>query len=119
MNSLASTMSGPSGSSSSVAYQLTGHPSLAKSASLCRNHDGACLDERDRDDVEEFRHCTPGAERIGHQGAAPRTKLGDGHGAWLAHRLPNGHGPQADQLAEDLADLRCGDEVAVAADRLA
>src|SRR4029079_1574714 len=95
------------------------HPSLAKSASLCRNHDGTCLDERDRDGVEECRHCTPGAERIRHQGAAPRTKLGDGHGAWRAHRLPDGDGPQANQLAEDLADLGCGDEVAGAADRLA
>src|SRR6476661_6275652 len=95
------------------------HPSLAKSASLCRNHDGACLDERDRDDVEECRHCTPGAERICRQGAAPRTKLSDGHGAWRAHRLPDGDGPQANQLAEDLADLGCGDEVAGAADRLA
>ena len=69
--------------------------------------------------VEEFRHAAPGAERIGHQGAAPRTKLGDGHGAWLAHRLPDGNRPKADQLAEDLADLGRGDEVARAADRLA
>ena len=60
MNSLANTMSGPSGSASSVAYQLTG--TRASRASLCSNHDGTCLDERDRDAVEEFRHATPGAE---------------------------------------------------------
>ena len=40
-------------------------------------------------------------------------------GGGLAHHLPDRDRPEADQLAEDLADLRRGDEVAGAAERLA
>ena len=39
-------------------------------------------------------------------------------GRELAHRLPHGDRPKAEQLAKDLADLRRCDEIARAADRL-
>ena len=50
--------------------------------------------------------------------AAPRPELGDDHRGGLAHGLPDRGRPDADQLAEHLADLRRGDEIAVFADRL-
>ena len=79
---------------------------------------GACLDQSYGDAVEKLGHASPGAERVSHQGAASRPKLGDDHRGGLAHGLPDGGGPDTDQLAEDLADLRSGDEIAFAPDRL-
>ncbi len=80
---------------------------------------GTRLDQSDGDGFKEFRHAAPGAQRVGHERAAPRSKLGDRDRFRRAHRLPDGDGPQPEQLAEDLADLGRGDEIALRADRMA
>ena len=60
------------------------------------------------------------AQHILHQGAAARPDLGERRrGSGRPARLPGADQPDADQLAEHLADLRRGDEVAGAAERLA
>src|SRR6187431_39247 len=78
----------------------------------------ARLDQCDRDALEKFRHAAPSAHRIGHERAATRSKLCDNDRARLAYRLPHGDGPKPEQLAEDLADLRRGDEVTLSPNRL-
>jgi hypothetical protein len=60
-----------------------------------------------------------GPQRIGHHGAAAGPELDETHVLGLAHQPPHGSGPQPDQLAEHLAHLRRGDEIAVAAERIA
>ena len=118
-NSLASTISGPSGTASSAAYQRSGAPASLRVLRCASTMTGLVSIRRHGDAVEEFRNAAPGAESVGHQSAAPRSKLGDGHARRLAHGLPHRDRPKADQLAEDLADLGRRDEVALAADRLA
>ena len=95
------------------------HTRILERLALRLDHDRARLDQRHGDAVEEFRNAAPGARSIGHQSTAPRSELGDRHARRLAHGLPHRHRPEADELAEDLADLRRRDEVALAADRLA
>ena len=79
--------------------------SILEGLPLRLDHDGARLDQRHGDAVEEFRNAAPGAGSVGHQSAAARSKLGDGHAGRLAHGLPDRDRPEADELAEDLADL--------------
>ena len=59
------------------------------------------------------------AQRIEHHGAAAGTELDQAHVLRRAHQPPGRGRPQADQLAEHLADLGRGDEVAVGAERIA
>ena len=69
--------------------------------------------------VEEGRPHPRRTQRVGHQRAAPGPKLGEHEFLRRAHRLPGGDRPEADQLAEDLADLGRGDEIAAPSERLA
>ena len=82
-------------------------------------HCGARLDQSNGDALQELGNAPPGTERVGHQRAATGTELGNDRLAGLAHRLPDGDGPQAEKLTEDLAHLRRSDEIAGASDRLA
>jgi hypothetical protein len=50
-------------------------------------------------------------QRVGHQGAAARAGLHQQHGARAPQQAPGYRRPQAQQLAEHLADLGCGGEV--------
>ncbi len=61
----------------------------------------------------------PGAQHVGHQRAAAGAELGQNEGVGRTQHLPHADRPQADQLAEDLADLGRGDEVAGAAEGVA
>ena len=58
------------------------------------------------------------AQQIAGEHAAPRPELGDDHRIGPADLFPDDGAPQPDQLAEDLADLGRGDEIAGAAERL-
>ena len=71
-------------------------------------------DDRSLKIFDDFR----GPECVDHQRAMPRAKLDNAHVFRRAHLLPDRSHPQADQLAEHLADLRRGDEVAAGADRV-
>ena len=86
---------------------------------LDRAEAGTGLDKMDAGGFGKIRHDADDAKEIGHQRAPPGTELGEDEFARRAHRLPDHHGPHADQLAEHLAHLRRGDEIAVAAERLA
>ena len=79
----------------------------------------ARLNECDRHALQEFRNAFPGAHGVRHERAAARSELGDGDGFRFAHGLPHRDGPEPEKLAEDLADFRCGDEVAIGANGLA
>ena len=59
------------------------------------------------------------AQHVLHQRAAAGADLGERDRRRPADRLPGAEQPDADQLAEHLADLRRGDEVAGRAERLA
>ena len=117
MNSLAMRMSGPCGRSSMLSHHCSGAGEQRSVVRLRLAQHGARLDQRDGDAVEQSGHAAEHAKRVGHQRAAPRSKLGDDHRG-LAHGLPDCGGPDAKQLAEHLADLGRGDEVAVSSDRL-
>ena len=58
------------------------------------------------------------AQRVDDQRAVPGPKLDDAHIFRRAHLSPDGDHPHADQLAEHLADLGRGDEIAGGADRI-
>ena len=70
------------------------------------------LDEMQPQGVGKARHAARGAQGIGHQGAAAGAELDQQHRIGRAEPLPIIGAPQADQLAEDLADLGRGDEIA-------
>ena len=57
------------------------------------------------------------SQGIGHQHAPSRAGLAQNAGIRPPCLFPDAGQPQADQLAENLADFRCGDEVAATADR--
>src|SRR5262245_30801471 len=69
--------------------------------------------------LREARDAAGRTQRIAHQGAAPGTQLDQAERRWAAELLPGDRAPQADQLAEYLADLRSGDEIACRADAVA
>ena len=60
-----------------------------------------------------------GAQRVAHQRAAAGAELGEHEGVGAALVGPDLGRPEADQLAEHLADLGGGDEVARRAERIA
>ena len=78
----------------------------------------ACFDEIETQRAAERRHAGGGAQQIGHQRAMPRTQLGQNDRIGPADTLPQIGAPQPDQLAEDLADLGRGDEIAGAPERI-
>ena len=80
---------------------------------------GADLDQMDRRGLEEPRHPARGAQRIAHQRAAAGAQLDEAQRRRAAELLPRHGAPQADQLAEDLADLGRGNEIAGRADGVA
>src|SRR5262249_54761841 len=65
---------------------------------------------------QEPRYDASGAQGVPHQGAPPWSKLDEIKVPRGPHGAPGDCGPDADQLAEDLADLRCRGEVARGAD---
>src|SRR5260221_10410397 len=79
----------------------------------------AGLDEMKAQRGEELRHDARRAQRVRHQSAAAGAELGEDEGCRPAGAVPEIDAPQADQLAEDLADLRRSGEVAAPAERIA
>ena len=79
----------------------------------------AGLDQMDAHGGGERGHHPRRPQRVGHQRAAPGPELDHGHPAGPPEIEPVLHQRQADQLAEQLADLRRGDEVAGGAQRIA
>ena len=79
----------------------------------------ADLDQMHHDRGAECRHHLHRAQRIEHHGAAAGAELDQPHVLRLSHLMPGRRRPQTEQLAEHLADLRRGDEIAVAAERIA
>ncbi len=65
----------------------------------------------------EFGYRRSSAQQIGGEHAAAGAELGEDHGIGAPDPLPHQRAPQPDQLAEDLADLGCGDEIPAGADR--
>ena len=119
MNSLAMTMSGPCGTSRSCRTSAAGQGSRAASA-RCVSRSTGLVSIRAIDmlssNLGTLRHARS-ASAISVPRPAPSSATVTTRG--LAHGLPDRCAPHADQLAEHLADLRRGDEVAVFADRLA
>ncbi len=68
---------------------------------------------------KELRPHACGTQRVRHQAAAAGAQLHQQERIRRARFLPGIDAPQADQLAEHLADLRRGDEVARTAERIA
>ena len=68
------------------------------------------------DGVAKGRHGPRGTQRIGKEGTAAGAELDEAHPLRLSHGLPHHHAPKSDQLAEHLAHLGRGDEVAARAD---
>ena len=79
-------------------------------ARLHEMHDGGRL---------EVGQDTGRAQQVRHQGAAPRSQLDEAAGGRAAHGVPDFHHPQADQLAEHLADLGRRGEIAGRAEGIA
>ena len=79
----------------------------------------AGLDQMHRRRRGKIRQRLRGAQRVGHQRAAARPELDQPHVARRAHRRHTVAAHSADQLAEHLADLGRGDEIAAAPERIA
>ena len=79
----------------------------------------AALDQMEPQGMPKRRHRRGGAQQVRHQDTAARPQLGQDHRVRLPRLLPQRSEPQPDQLAKDLADLGCGDEIAAGADRIA
>ena len=60
-----------------------------------------------------------GAERVRHEGSPPGAELHERERGRAPHRLPDGDGPETDEFAEHLADLRRGREIAARPERIA
>src|SRR5579863_8830310 len=80
---------------------------------------GAALDEMQTHSFCKARHVTRRAQRVNHHRAATGPELDEQHRVRRAEALPVIRAPRADQLAENLADLRRGDEIARGAERVA
>lgn len=80
---------------------------------------GRSFDQRDLRRRQKPGHPRAGAERIGHQRAAPRPKFGEREGRRRALIQPTLRQGEADQLAKHLADLGGGDEIPLRAERRA
>src|SRR3546814_12082565 len=69
--------------------------------------------------VEEASCPAAGAQRVGHERATPGAEFHEMDGGGTAERQPPLDAPQAEQLAEHLADLRRGAEIARRTERVA
>ena len=119
MNSLARTMSGPSGTSSIALAPLDRRERAASVACCSLAQYGARLDQSDGDAARNLGTLRQARSASAISVPRPGPSSATIAVAGLAHRLPDGDGPQAEKLAEDLADLRRGDEIAFSSDRLA
>jgi hypothetical protein len=97
---------------------LDRHAGAGQGRFLALPQHGAGLDQGDANGVQEPRHDACGAQKIGHQRAAPRSQLDEPQRRRRTHRLPGGGAPHADQFAEHLRDLRRRGEIAGAAERV-
>ena len=79
----------------------------------------ARLDEMHGGGRLEVGQDTRRAQQVGHQRAAPRSELDEAAAGRAAHGVPDFHHPQADQLAEHLADLGRRGEIAGRAEGIA
>ncbi len=79
----------------------------------------ADLDQMQHDRLAETLHHARRAQGVEDQRPAPRSELDEADVFRCAHLPPHRGQPYSDQLAEHLADLGRGDEVAVAAQRIA
>jgi hypothetical protein len=73
----------------------------------------------DRNRLDEFRIAPGDAQDIRHHSSATRAELGESHRGWRPEEPPGVDEPGSGDLAEHLADLRRGDEVAAGAQRVA
>ena len=119
MNSLATMMHGPGGTSSIALCHRIGGVEPFEHALLHLLQRRTDLDQMHDQRVakagDDFRR----PQRVVHQGAASGAELDDADIFRRAHLLPDRAHPQPDQLAEHLADLGRGDEIAAGAERIA
>ena len=100
----------------------TRHPCrlrMAEASLLFRAKHRAHLDQTDAQGAAKFRHSAGGAQQVLHQHAAAGAQLCHDHRIRPADPLPQLSAPQPDQLAENLADLGRGREIARRSDRAA
>ena len=76
----------------------------------------ARLDQKDAQGPAKFRQATGGAQQVAHQHAAAGPQLRQNDRIRPADPVPQLGAPQPDQLAENLADLGCGREIARGSD---
>ena len=95
------------------------HTDAADRLALALLERRADLDEMHHDRLPEGGHRLQRTQGVEHHGAAAGAELDQAHVLRRAHQLPGRGRPQPDQLAEHLADLGRGDEVAVGADGIA
>ena len=86
---------------------------------LHRLEGGAGLHQAKPLGIQETGNAGGGAQGVRHQGAAAGTELDQREGGRAARAQPIVGAPEADQLAEHLADFRRRDEIAAAAQRVA
>ena len=101
-----------------------GVPGQGDAAALQRRalgsaQDGAGLDEVEAESVGEARHPAQDAERVAEQRAAAGAELDEVQPLRAAHRGPDRGHPGADELAEHLARLGRGGEIAAGAEGIA
>jgi hypothetical protein len=72
---------------------------------------GARFHEVQAQGVEEAGEGAPGSQGVGSKRSATGAELDEPHGVRAPHPLPDGRGPQPDQLPEHLADLGRGREI--------
>ena len=92
---------------------------IAEGLGLDRAEDGRRFDEMDPGGLGEARHGAGGAQDVGHQRAAPGAELGQHERARPPLVEPGLREAEAQHLAEHLADLRRGGEIAGRAQRIA
>ena len=80
---------------------------------------GACLNQMDWPAGKCRHQCLPDAAHVLHQGAAPRAKLGNHRVLRLSCQLEHMRQIQPAHLAKQAGNLRCGDEIAGNAKRVA
>ena len=100
----------------------TRHPCrsrLAEASFLFRAKHRARLDQTNAQGAAKLRHNAGGAEQVAHQHAAAGPQLCQDYRIRPADPLPQLGAPQPDQLAENLADLGRGREIALRSDRAA
>ena len=77
----------------------------------------ARLDQMEANGAAKFRQGIGRPQQIAGEGPAARPEFGEDHWVGPPDPLPNERAPYPDQLAENLTDLGCRDEVSAGADR--